>query len=115
MKDRIIREKKEKIENDIRNGGNIMIVKSNLDKHNKCTGFIIHSGYILGDNFHNKNTMVITELGFENQETMNTIDNILQKTDNVFCCDEIAVKFMNRAIRVSKTIDKSEVEMVSYY
>lgn len=112
MKARII---KQNIINDLRNGGKMMIVKSVYDSNNKCTGLLFHIGESTGDYFLQKNTMVVTDLGFDNQDTINAIEDVLIGIDNVFCCDANALKFVDQVVSTSKRIDKSDIKLVSYY
>ncbi len=115
MKARVIKEKKENFINDLRNGGKIVLVRSGFDKHGICTGFIIQIGKVIRQNFHQSKAMVVTDLGFNNRDTLNAVEDIIREVDNIFCSDETAVKFMNKVISTSETIDKSKFEVVRYY
>ena len=115
MKARVITENKENIINDLRNGGKMILVRSGYDKHGICTGFVIHIGKVIKQNFHQNKAMVVTDLGFDNRDTLNDIEDILRDIDNIFCSDETAVKFMNKVIITSETIDKNKFELVRYY
>lgn len=115
MKARVIKEKKENVINDLRNGGKMVLVRSNFDRHGNCTGFYIHIGKVIRQDFHINSTMVVTDLGFDNRDTLNAIEDIIRDIDNIFCSDETAVKFMNKVISTSDTIDKSKFELVRYY
>ena len=115
MKARIIQDTKSNITNDLRNAGKMMLVKSVFDKRNKCTGLLLHIGESIGGYFLQKNTMVITELGFESKETITAVEDLLVDYSNVFFCDATALKFMNRVVSASSRIDKNDIELVRYY
>ena len=59
--------------------------------------------------------MVVTDLGFESKETITSVEELLVAYNNVFFCDAIALKFIDRVVSSSSRIDKSDIKLVRYY
>lgn len=114
MKARIVNEKKVNIINDLRNGGKMVLVRSLFDRHGICTGFLLHIGKVIRQNFHMNSTMVVTDLGFDSRDTFNAIEDYLRNADNVFCTDNTAIEFIGKVIDSSNELNRNDYEITLY-